>query len=127
MHAATVTILKPQPVQAAAAPSKTLLEECRQGAGAKGDSEVIAPMPKSSYVNLDSGLTYADMRAGNSDNEIAEDGKRVNIQWVLRRSDGYFVDSSEVSDSMSFIFTIGDDNGAIKGINDGVKGVDVRG
>lgn len=45
------------------------------------------------------------------------------MQWVLRRSNGYFVDSSEVSDSVPFIFTVGDPKGAIAGLDEGIRGM----
>ena len=47
----------------------------------------------------------------------------MNTQWVLRRSNGYFVDSSAVSDSVPFIFTVGDSNGAIEGLDEGIRGM----
>lgn len=37
-------------------------------------------------------ITYQDLRKG--DGDIIEEGKRVNIQWVLKRSNGYDIDSS---------------------------------
>ena len=55
------------------------------------------------------------------DVEIKE-GSRVNLQWVLRKSNGYFVDSSAVQDSVPFIFTVGD-GGAIQGIDEGIQGM----
>merc|ERR1719343_255875 len=96
--------------------AKTLSEEYRQGTAAKADSEEDAPIPKASYIKTPSGLTYADIRQGSG--EVADEGKRVNIQWILRRSDGYFVDSSEVSDSVPFIFEVGDKKGVIEGVDE---------
>ena len=37
---------------------------------------------------------------------IIEEGKRVNIQWVLKRSNGYDIDSSSNNDGVPFIFNI---------------------
>ena len=51
----------------------------------------------------------------------------MNIQWVLRRSNGYFVDSSAVSDSVPFIFTVGDPVGAIHGLDEGIRGMKAGG
>ena len=51
----------------------------------------------------------------------------MNIQWVLRRSNGYFVDSSAVSDSVPFIFTVGDPIGAIRGLDERIRGMKVGG
>jgi len=44
------------------------------------------------------------------------------MQWVLRKSNGYFVDSSEVQNGVPFIFTVGDKT-AIVGLDEGVKGM----
>ena len=52
-----------------------------------------------------------------------KEGSRVNVQWVLRRSNGYFVDSSAVSDSVPFIFEVGDPRGAIRGLDEGIRGM----
>ena len=49
------------------------------------------------YKKLSSGIVYADMKRGRSSSDkIVEEGSRVNVQWVLRKANGYFVDSSEV-------------------------------
>jgi len=85
------------------------------------DSEKNAILPREAYKKLPSGIVYADVRTGSGD--LAEVGKKVNIQWVLRKSNGYFVDSSEVSGSVPFIFTIGDKAGAISGLDEGIRGM----
>lgn len=41
---------------------------------------------------------------------------------VLRKSNGYFVDSSEVQNGVPFIFTVGDKT-AIAGLDEGIIGV----
>ena len=46
---------------------------------------------------------------------------------MLRRSNGYFVDSSAVSDSVPFIFTVGDPVGAIHGLDEGIRGMKAGG
>lgn len=73
------------------------------------------------YKKLPSGVIYADVRSGKGGNVVG-DGSRVNVQWVLRRSNGYFVDSSERNDSVPFIFSVGDGT-AIKGLDEGIKGM----
>eukprot|EP00534_Pseudo-nitzschia_fraudulenta_P016335 CAMPEP_0201251766 /NCGR_PEP_ID=MMETSP0852-20130820/66527_1 /ASSEMBLY_ACC=CAM_ASM_000632 /TAXON_ID=183588 /ORGANISM="Pseudo-nitzschia fraudulenta, Strain WWA7" /LENGTH=345 /DNA_ID=CAMNT_0047551381 /DNA_START=275 /DNA_END=1314 /DNA_ORIENTATION=- len=60
-------------------------------------------------VKLDSGVTYRDLRGGNSGDEssgVATEGKRVNIQWVLKRSNGYTIDASTNNDGVPFIFVV---------------------
>jgi FKBP-type peptidyl-prolyl cis-trans isomerase len=84
-----------------------------------------APVPKEAYKKLSSGVVYADMRPGTG-GEVVGNGSRVNLQWVLRRSNGYFVDSSEVGGGVPFIFTVGDGS-AIKGIDEGVIGMKTGG
>jgi FKBP-type peptidyl-prolyl cis-trans isomerase 2 len=48
------------------------------------------------------------------------------MKWVLRKSNGYFVDSSDVNGGDSFIFTVGDGN-AIKGVDEGARGMKAGG
>lgn len=83
-----------------------------------------APVPREAYKKLQDGVVYADLRTGSG--EQATQGSRVNLQWVLRKSNGYFVDSSEVNYSVPFIFTIGDGT-AIEGVDEGVRGMKVGG
>ena len=104
---------------------KSLGEEYRQGTAALGDSMEAETLPREAYNKLESGVIYADISKGDGD-EVTE-GKKVNTQWVLRRSNGYFVDSSAVSDSVPFIFTVGDPNGAIKGLDEGIRGMKAGG
>ena len=104
---------------------KTLSEEYRQGTAALGDSVEAEVLPREAYKKLESGVIYADISKGDGD-EVKE-GKKVNMQWVLRRSNGYFVDSSAVSDSVPFIFTVGDPNGAIQGLDEGIRGMKAGG
>lgn len=104
-------------------PSKTkaLGEEYRQGTAALGDSVEAEVLPREAYNKLSSGVIYADISVGNGD--VVKEGSKVNMQWVLRRSNGYFVDSSAVSDSVPFIFTVGDEKGAIAGLDEGIRGM----
>jgi FKBP-type peptidyl-prolyl cis-trans isomerase len=112
------------PASPAFALAKDLKEEYRQGTAALADDDSTAPVPREAYRKLDSGVVFADLRTGNG--EAAKVGSRVNLQWVLRKSNGYFVDSSEVNDSVPFIFTVGDGT-AIAGLNEAVQGMKVGG
>lgn len=105
--------------------AKDLKEDYRQGTAALSDMDDAAPVPREAYKKLDDGVIYADLRTGSS-GEAATVGSRVNLQWVLRKSNGYFVDSSEVNNSVPFIFTIGDGN-AIQGVDEGIRGMKVGG
>lgn len=127
-----LTVANVKPVQALVEgnppPSKnkkSLGEEYRQGTAALADTEEAEVLPREAYNKLSSGVIYADINVGNG--ETVEQGSRVNLQWVLRRSNGYFVDSSAVSDSVPFIFTVGDPNGAIAGLDEGIRGMKAGG
>jgi FKBP-type peptidyl-prolyl cis-trans isomerase len=100
---------------------KTLPEEYMQGTLTLSEMDSKAAVPDSAYKKLPSGVIIADLRVGNGDVEITE-GSRVNLQWVLRKSNGYFVDSSAVQNDVPFIFTVGDKS-AIFGVDEGVKGM----
>lgn len=104
---------------------KALGEEYRQGTAALGNSAEAEVLPRDAYKKLPSGVIYADINLdSSSDNSsVVKEGSKVNIQWVLRRSNGYFVDSSAVSDSVPFIFTVGDPVGAIHGLDEGIRGM----
>jgi FKBP-type peptidyl-prolyl cis-trans isomerase len=69
-------------------------------------------------------LIYADLRVGSG--EEAKVGSKATLQWVLRKSNGYFVDSSDVV-GVPFIFKIGDPNGAIVGVDEGIRGMRMGG
>jgi len=101
--------------------SKSLPEEYRQGTLTLSDTDSNAAVPDSAYKKFSSGVIYADLREGGGDMVIGE-GSRVNMQWVLRKSNGYFVDSSEVQNGVPFIFTVGDKS-AIAGVDEGVRGM----
>lgn len=104
--------------------AKDLKEEYRQGTAALADMDDAAPVPREAYKKLPSGVIYADLRPGSG--ETVAEGSRVNLQWVLRRSNGYFVDSSERNEGIPFIFTVGDGK-AIQGVDEGVRGMQVGG
>lgn len=105
--------------------TKALGEEYRQGTAALGDSVEAEVLPREAYNKLPSGVIFADISAGSG--EQVREGSKANIQWVLRRSNGYFVDSSAVSDSVPFIFTVGDKSGVIEGLDEGIRGMRVGG
>jgi len=108
---------------AATTPAKTLSEEYRQGTAALADMDEMAPVPREAYKKLPSGVIIADLRPGKSEDGVVKNGSRVNLQWVLRKSNGYFVDSSQVAyDGVPFIFTVGDGT-AIAGVDEGVQGM----
>lgn len=107
-------------------PTKALGEEYRQGTAALGDSNEAEILPRESYKKLPSGVIYADISPGSSNDDVVKEGSKVNVQWVLRRSNGYFVDSSAVSDSIPFIFTVGNSS-AIRGLDEGIRGMKVGG
>ena len=90
-----------------------------------------SPESASAIVNLQSGVSYQDIREG--DGALVEEGKRVNIQWVLKRSNGYTIDSSANNDGIPFIFVVGNTRGdikeprAIRGLDLGIRGMRVGG
>lgn len=89
---------------------------------ALADSETVTRPATSKTTNLPSGLQYYDVKVG--DGPEATEGKSVQFQWVLRRSNGYFVDSSGDD---NFIYKVGNLKKAIKGIDEGVRGMRVGG
>mmetsp|Transcript_36066 Transcript_36066/g.66922 ORF Transcript_36066/g.66922 Transcript_36066/m.66922 type:complete len:262 (-) Transcript_36066:45-830(-) len=131
--ATTITTTTPLPAHALiegnVPPTKTksLSEEYRQGSAALGSSVEAEVLPRESYKKLPSGVIYADISVPNGGGEEVKEGSKLNVQWVLRRSNGYFVDSSAVSDSVPFIFTVGDPKGAIAGVDEGVRGMKAGG
>ena len=104
-----------------AALAKDLKEDYRQGTAALAEMGDRAPVPREAYQKLDSGVIYADLRPGSGGGQVRP-GSRINLQWVLRKSNGYFVDSSERNDSVPFIFTVGDGT-AIAGLDEAVRGM----
>ena len=62
---------------------------------AGGGEKISSPLPNdvdspAVIVRLDSGVTYRDLKEGEGkgEGEVVTEGKRVNIQWVLKRSNG---------------------------------------
>ena len=89
------------------------------------DMDSSAPVPREAYKKLDSGVIIADLLKGSAGGATVAPGSKVNMEWVLRKSNGYFVDSSNVVGA-PFIFSVGDGN-AIKGVDEGVQGMKVGG
>eukprot|EP00667_Euglena_gracilis_P016419 EG_transcript_17184 len=92
-----------------------------QPATAFPQEEEMDPIPATRYIKLPSGVVYADAKTGTGN--PVEVGDRVSLQWVLRRSNGYFVDSSNVSGGEPFQFVVGDPAGAIEGLDEAVRGM----
>jgi FKBP-type peptidyl-prolyl cis-trans isomerase len=113
-------------VYAESTPSKkstALSEDYRQGTAALSEMDDQAPVPREAYVKLPSGVIYADLRPGTSSSQgVAKEGSRCNIQWVLRKSNGYFVDSSKVQKDVPFIFVVGDGT-AVAGLDEAIRGM----
>jgi FKBP-type peptidyl-prolyl cis-trans isomerase len=113
--------------------SKDLKEDYRQGTAALSEMDDQGPVPRDAYRKLDSGVVYADLRLGSVGEPAVQEGSRVNLQWVLRKSNGYFVDSSSSSSGANsgiggvpFIFTVGDGT-AIRGVDEAVRGMHAGG
>jgi len=83
--------------------------------------------PRRPTKKLPSGLAYADARIGTKSDAVVKAGDKVNLQWVLRKSNGYFVDSSSVSGDVPFVFIVGSKEGAIAGVDEGVRGMKAGG
>ncbi|CAM9854581.1 unnamed protein product [Pylaiella littoralis] len=77
------------------------------------------------FMILPSGVQITDIIVG--DGAAAEVGKGVTLKWVMRRSNGYYVSSSAEGEGEPFIYRVGDEKRAIKGLDDGVKGMKAGG
>ncbi|CAM9268298.1 unnamed protein product [Ectocarpus sp. 13 AM-2016] len=73
------------------------------------------------FTVLPSGVQITDIVAG--DGPVADAGKGVTLKWVMRRSNGYYVSSSEEGGGEPFIYRVGDAKRAIKGLDDGIRGM----
>jgi len=95
----------------------------------------MVDVPASAFTRISGGGQSADLRIGTGA-EVKE-GSRVSLQWILRRSNGYYVDGSikllsaksgavQVGDNFDekdiFTFTVGDGT-AMPGIDQGVRGM----
>ena len=78
---------------------------------------------------LPSGLEIADFKVGKGEATV-EEGRTVVFQWVLRRSNGYFVDASSnygEDGEGDFIYKVGNKAKVIAGIDEGIRGMKVGG
>ena len=90
------------------------------------EEPVGAPeQPKAKVVKLPSGVEYFDVKVGAG--PAAEEGKTVQFQWVLRRSNGYFVDASSNYNNEPFIYKVGNTKKVIKGVDEAIRGMQVGG
>jgi len=82
---------------------------------------------ESKIIILPSGVSIQDFMVG--EGALVEEGKRVNIQWSLKRSNGYTIDSSANNDGVPFIFTVGSEKGqrAVQGLDEGIREMRVGG
>lgn len=82
---------------------------------------------KKTSVKLPSGVVYFDYVIG--DGAEVSEGQTVQFQWVLRRSNGYFVDSSSNygDGGEPFIYRVGNLKKVIAGIDEGIRGMKVGG
>jgi len=87
---------------------------------------IADPAPVASKtVTLDNGVRYYDVKVGEG-NEAVVEGKTVQFQWVLRRSNGYFVDASAnygEPPGEPFIYKVGNLKKVIKGLDEGIRGM----
>ena len=85
--------------------------------GLNGDDNPTLPK----FTTLPSGVRFIDIVQGKG--EEAVDGRSVSLQWVLRRSNGYFVDASSEHNFDPFVYKVGDQKTAIKGFDEAVRGM----
>lgn len=72
---------------------------------------------------LSSGVRYYDVIDGDASSVPVEEGRTVQFLWSLRRSNGYFVDASSNYGDEPFIYKVGNLKKAIKGIDEGIRGM----
>lgn len=80
------------------------------------DNPTLAP-----FRTLPSGVQVTDIVVGKGPE--VRDGVSVTLQWVLRRSNGYFVDSSATSNYDPLIYRVGDKRKVIAGFDEGIRGM----
>jgi hypothetical protein len=95
----------------------------------------MTDIPTSAFSKIPGGGQRADIKVGTGA-EVVE-GSKVSLQWVLRRSNGYYVDgsvkmlsaqsgakvvNSNFDETDNFVFTVGD-GAAMSGIDQGVRGM----
>ena len=83
----------------------------------------------SRFLKIPGGGRYADLKAGTGPEVVT--GSKVSLQWVLRRSNGYYVDGSintalgkndNFDEAANFLFAAGDGT-ALPGVDAGVRGM----
>jgi len=85
----------------------------------------MAPQaPRKKVETLASGVQYFDAVEGTG--KEATNGKSVQFEWVLRRSNGYFVDSSD-NYGEPFIYKVGNKDKVISGLDEAIDGMKVGG
>ena len=84
-------------------------------------SQSMSDVSVTKVTKLSSGVEYFDVKVG--DGSVAEEGKTVQFQWVLRRSNGYFVDASSNYDNEPFIYKVGNTKKVIKGLDEAIRGM----
>eukprot|EP00600_Ochromonadales_sp_CCMP1393_P005863 CAMPEP_0174962242 /NCGR_PEP_ID=MMETSP0004_2-20121128/4677_1 /TAXON_ID=420556 /ORGANISM="Ochromonas sp., Strain CCMP1393" /LENGTH=160 /DNA_ID=CAMNT_0016210757 /DNA_START=334 /DNA_END=816 /DNA_ORIENTATION=- len=82
------------------------------------DSGVI----KRTVTTLPSGVQYFDVAVG-EEGPAVEEGRTVQLLWVLRRSNGYFVDASSNYGDEPFIYRVGNLKKTIRGVDEGIRGM----
>jgi len=110
------------------------------GIPTKGGNPVTSPpsmqsVDVSQYKRIEGGGRFADLALGKGPEITA--GSKVSLQWVLRRSNGYYVDGSikmrsgkreavvidgNFDEENNFFFTVGDGR-AMRGVDAGVLGM----
>ncbi|CAM9412067.1 unnamed protein product [Phaeothamnion confervicola] len=116
-----VLVASSQMPAAEAAPSKPARLpsefETPQLRGLGGDDNPRVPP----FQTLPSGVRFTDLQEGTG--PAVEEGKSLSCQWVLRRMNGYFVDSSAANNYDPFLFRVGDTRRVIRGVDVGVRGM----
>jgi hypothetical protein len=85
----------------------------------------MAPQaPRKKVETLSSGVQYFDAVEGTG--KEAARGNSVQFEWVLRRSNGYFVDSSD-NYGEPFIYKVGNTEKVISGLDEAIQGMKAGG
>ena len=89
------------------------------------NDDVVSGAVTNQRINtaLSSGVRYYDVIDGDASSLPVEEGRTVQFLWSLRRSNGYFVDASSNYGDEPFIYKVGNLKKAIKGIDEGIRGM----
>jgi len=92
---------------------------------AADNDDVVSGAVTNQRINtaLSSGVRYYDVIDGDASSLPVEEGRTVQFLWSLRRSNGYFVDASSNYGDEPFIYKVGNLKKAIKGIDEGIRGM----